>query len=283
MSKPIANWSQLRNVIANIHVSLSLAAYTKVNSKWRQMDFVPDFCRFYYIKEGEGGLEIDGVTYYPKPGQLFVMPADVKQSYYTMSEEHTFGKHWCHFTAKIGDRDLFGLLNLPVSIEVEDADYVTRLFEQLTIQYESEHFTAVMRQKSILLEIIAYFLEHAWGKNSGNRNGAGTQRMQHLQTVLHYIENHLGETISVNELAELVHFHPNYFIRHFHELVGMSPIQYINHLKIEKAMQLLLADMQLSVSDVASAVGMELYYFSRLFKKHTGLSPTDYRQLFLQA
>lgn len=272
-------WAYLRNVIANVQVTLSLAAYTKVNQRWRQLDFVPDFCRFYYIVEGEGGLVIDGQTYYPKPGQLFVMPSGLKQSYYAMEDRDPFGKHWCHFTANVGERDLFRLLGLPVYIDVEEKTKVADLFEQLTRHYESDSFTAVMHQKAILLEIIAMFLERA-SERGGSRIPAEQHKMHHLQTVLSYVETHLHEPISVADLAELVHFHPNYFIRYFHELVGVSPIQYINNLKIEKAMGLLLADMELSVSEVARTVGMELYYFSRLFRKHAGLSPTGYRELF---
>lgn len=280
MNKPIPSWAHLRNVIANVQVSLSLAAYTKVNIKWRQMDFVPDFCRFYYIVDGEGCLEIDGISYYPKPGQLFVMPSGVKQSYYATDEHNTFGKHWCHFTAKIGDRDLFQLLGLPVLITPDDPERLIELFKELTMHYESEGFTAIIRQKSVLLEIIAMYLEKAMATHSASRIVNEQHRMHQLHTVLNYIEQHLDEPITVPELAELVHFHPNYFIRHFHELVGMSPIQYINHMKMEKAMQVLLAEDGLPVSEAARSVGMELYYFSRLFKKHAGLSPTGYRELF---
>lgn len=283
MTKSSPSWAHLRNVIANVQVSLSVAAYTKVNMKWRQFDFVPDFCRFYYIVEGAGCLEIDGTAYYPQPGQLFVMPSGVKQSYYATEENNAFGKHWCHFNAKIGNRDLFLLLGLPIFITPDDPERLIDLFKQLKMHYESEHFTAIIHQKSVLLEIIALYLEGAFAAYGGNRMMNGQHRIQHLQTVLNYIENHLDEPISVPDLAELVHFHPNYFIRHFHELVGMSPIQYINHLKMEKAMQLLLAETDLPISDAARSVGMELYYFSRLFKKHAGLSPTEYRELFNRA
>lgn len=276
--KTTRSLSRLRHLLANVHVDLSLAAYTKVNSKWRQMNFVPDFNRFYYIREGEGGLVIDGVTYSPRPGQLFVMPAGVKQSYFATSE-NAFGKYWCHFTAKIGDTDLFRLLGVPYYIDIVDQDRLTGLFRRLIDHYESKEFTAPLQQKAALLDIIGVYLESAVGDRETLRGGTeDEQGMQPLNAVLSYIDRHLHEQVTVQQLAELVHFHPNYLIRHFREKLGISPIQYVLRIKMEKAMALLTATDE-PVSEVARRVGMEPYYFSRVFKKHTGLPPTEYREL----
>ncbi|GAA3408248.1 AraC family transcriptional regulator [Paenibacillus hodogayensis] len=271
--------SRLRHLLANVQVHLSLANYTKVNMKWRQMNFIPDFNRFYYIREGSGCLVIDGVTYYPKPGQLFVMPSGVKQSYYAL-DENAFGKYWCHFTAKIGDTDLFRIAGTPAFIDVTDEEKLSGLFTRLIGHYESRDFSAVLMQKATLLEIVSLFLESAMPDRQPFRAADEDEdrAMHNVNLLLKYIEAHLHENITVQQLADLVHFHPNYLIRQFRERIGMSPIQYVHRLKIETAQSLLTATGQ-PVSDIARSIGMELYYFSRLFKKHTGFAPTEYRQL----
>lgn len=269
--------ARLRHLLANVQVHLSFANYTKVSSKWRQMNFVPDFNRFYYIREGEGCLVIDGTAYYPRPGQLFVMPSGVKQSYYALNE-NGFGKYWCHFTAKIGDTDLFRLAGPPYFIEVADNDRLTGLFERLIRHYESGDFSAVLMQKATLLEIVSLYLESAVMDRQSFSAVDEDRGMHNVNQVLKYIEAHLHENVTVQQLADLVHFHPNYLIRQFRELVGVSPIQYVQRLKLETAKTLLTATAE-PVSDIARSLGMELYYFSRLFKKHTGLPPTEYRQL----
>ncbi|GIP33210.1 AraC family transcriptional regulator [Paenibacillus sp. J2TS4] len=278
MLKPDKQLARLRNVMANVQVQLSLAAYTKVNKKWRQMNVVPDFNRFYYICEGEGCLIINGQTYYPEPGQLFIMPSGVQQSYSTISE-HTFGKYWCHFTAHLGDLNLFQLLGLPHYIEVKDPARLTGLFELLIQHYESSRFTALMMQKAVLLEMISLFVEASLEGKYVLEPISEDHRMHKVHTVLKYIEQHCHENITVQDMADLVHFHPNYFIRHFHEMVGTSPIQYIQQFKMEKAKALLSATDE-PVAEIARSLGMEPYYFSRLFKKHTGLPPSGYRELF---
>ncbi|RKN83804.1 AraC family transcriptional regulator [Paenibacillus ginsengarvi] len=269
--------SRLRHLLANVQVHLTFANYSKVDARWRQLNFVPDFNRFYYIREGEGCLVIDGETYYPRPGQLFVMPAGVKMSYYSLDENY-FGKYWCHFTARIGDTELFRLTGAPYFIDVEDGERLTRLFKELIAHYESGEFSSVLMQKAVLFEMISLYLEGAARNRLSFPPSREDKGMHNLNLVLKYIETHLHENVTVQQLADLVHFHPNYLIRQFRELVGVSPIQYVQRLKMETAKSLLTATNE-PVSEVARAVGLELYYFSRMFKKHMGVAPTEYRQL----
>jgi AraC family transcriptional regulator, arabinose operon regulatory protein len=99
-----------------------------------------------------------------------------------------------------------------------------------------------------------------------------------MDIILTYIEEHLDGNTSVEDLAQIANFHPNYFITVFKEFTGHSPIQYINRRRIEKAKELLLIS-ELTVSHISESLGLELSYFSRMFKELTGLSPKAYRIL----
>ena len=58
---------------------------------------------------------------------------------------------------------------------------------------------------------------------------------------------------------------------------GFSPIEYFNHLKVQKACQYLLFT-DLRVKEIADKLGIEdPYYFSRMFSKLMGMSPGTYR------
>lgn len=280
MRKSVKSLSRLRNVIANVQCQLSLAAYTKVNSKWRQINFVPDYNRFYYIREGEGAIVIDGTTYYPKPGQLFVMPSGLTQSFYALND-NTFGKYWCHFTANLGDTNLFRFVKAPYWIDVGDHDRMTGLFRRLIEHYRSPKVTAGLLQKAVLLEIISDYLEIAFAGQYEPGAVVEDVQMDKIHTVLSFIEQHLHDNITVQQMAERIHFHPNYFIRRFHEMVGMPPMQYVHRLRMDKA-KLLLSTTDKPISEIADELGMELYYFSRSFRKGTSMSPTMYRNTFRQ-
>jgi AraC family transcriptional regulator of arabinose operon len=134
----------------------------------------------------------------------------------------------------------------------------------------------VLRVKSILLEIIAYFIENAGIEKI---RLPASSSFEKLDLILKYIENHLAENITIEDLAKIAHFHPNYFIHFFKSLLGLSPIQYINKIKMEKA-KMLLMTTDMSITEIAESVGTQLYYFSRSFKNYTGFAPSAFRSLF---
>ncbi|MEC0210500.1 AraC family transcriptional regulator [Paenibacillus ehimensis] len=142
--------------------------------------------------------------------------------------------------------------------------------------YNNPSLTAPLRIKSVLLEIVSGYMEGALERERGLRLAPMSETGK-INTVLHYVDEHLQERITVEELARLVHFHPNYFMQYFKTMLGLSPIAYINRKRMEKAKELLSAT-EWTVTDIAERVGLELYYFSRVFKKQTGLSPSEYRK-----
>ncbi|GGF92737.1 AraC family transcriptional regulator [Paenibacillus abyssi] len=267
-----------RKYVAKAQLDLMSVAYTKVPTTWRNLNFIPDYNKFYYIIEGEGYLKIKDKEYYPKPGELYLIPSGALQSYDTIND-HTFGKYWCHFLAKIGELNLFQLIEMPVHVVPSDPDGMKQKFEQLIRYANTDSLSSEFRVNSILFDMIAVFLEESASVKFNLAASASFEKMSH---VLHYIETHLSDNVSVDELAQIAHFHPNYFIQVFKGFTGYSPIQYINRMRLEKAKHLVIMT-DLNMSAIADALGMELPYFSRMFKEHTGFSPTAYREMVPKA
>ena len=70
------------------------------------------------------------------------------------------------------------------------------------------------------------------------------------------------------------------FARRFREATGLTPIAYVQTLRIEEAKQLLEAT-EASVASIGQDVGYEdTAYFRRLFKRKTGLTPAEHRKMF---
>ncbi len=258
--------------IGNVKLDLSVATYTKVPITWNEDNYVPEFNKLYFVMEGEGYVKVGDRTYYPKPGQLCLLPAKALQSYGTIGGD-TFGKYWCHFTADIGEYPLFRIVETQTVVDIDDPEHMKRLFERLIRCAQDSGVTANIRVHSVLLEIIALFIESG---ESVKLNTQAANSMGKMNLVLQYIDEHLAESLSVEQLAQLAHFHPNYFIKIFKETTGYSPIQYLNRQRIEKAKRL-LTFTNATISAVADAVGMEVSYFSRTFKEHTGFAPSEYR------
>jgi AraC family transcriptional regulator of arabinose operon len=265
-----AFWKQY---IANLQVDLAHAAYTKVPRTWEELDFTPIVNKMYFIREGEGVLKIRGQTFYPKPNELYLLPADVIQSYGTIND-NTFGKYWCHFTAKIGELNLFQALETSPFITIDQPEQWKAKFVRLIDYSHSDKLTSRIHTNSILLELVADYIENC---DKVKFNLKATPAFEKMNAVLQHIEAHLTENLTVEELAQIAHFHPNYFIQLFKNFTGNSPIQYINRARLEKAKHLLTMT-ELNVSAIADAVGLELSYFSRMFRDHNGISPTAYRE-----
>ena len=69
----------------------------------------------------------------------------------------------------------------------------------------------------------------------------------------------------------------DHFTRVFKQVSGMSPNQYVQAKRIERAQTLLLAS-RLSIKEIAETVGIpNLSQFSKLFIKHTGYTPREYK------
>ena len=92
-----------------------------------------------------------------------------------------------------------------------------------------------------------------------------------------YVKGHMSDNISVTNIAEELHFNPQYLMRAFKSKTGLSIVEYITQERMSMAKKI-LNSTDLPIKIVSSMVGYEDYaYFTRVFKKETGDSPTSYR------
>jgi AraC-like DNA-binding protein len=101
---------------------------------------------------------------------------------------------------------------------------------------------------------------------------------QRIDGVIKYIEENYHKEIILDKLASKAFLSPYHFIRVFKKYSGLSPMQYVNNYRVEKA-RYLLADKNLSLSEIAGMIGLkDVYYFSSVFRKIQGVSPGQYRK-----
>jgi AraC-like DNA-binding protein len=91
-------------------------------------------------------------------------------------------------------------------------------------------------------------------------------------------ENFSNPQISPSLVAEKCCINVRYMSRLFKNIADIQPRQYIDRLKLNKAVSLLLKT-NLSVGQIAYSIGyLDQYHFSRNFKKAYGLSPNNFRK-----
>lgn len=97
-----------------------------------------------------------------------------------------------------------------------------------------------------------------------------------------YIEAHYSQSISLGDVADLVHMNRTYVSELFTRNAGMSFPQYKAQVRIRHACEMIEQGGQ-NMTDIAFAAGFEsLSRFSRVFSQIKGISPQQYRQQLRQ-
>lgn len=92
-----------------------------------------------------------------------------------------------------------------------------------------------------------------------------------------YIDEHYGEQLTVNALAQKFLINPNYLSNLFSKEIGFTITKYITKVRLEKACEL-LEETSINISDVSASVGyQDPQYFYRVFKKEMNMTPAEYR------
>ncbi|TBL78510.1 response regulator transcription factor [Paenibacillus thalictri] len=91
-----------------------------------------------------------------------------------------------------------------------------------------------------------------------------------------YVENHLDQKITLEEVADHLHLNPSYFSRLYKKETGLTFIEYVIQTKMGKAKEL-LDHTDKTVEEIAYMLGYDnKSYFIRLFKNEIGLPPREY-------
>ncbi|WP_342477941.1 AraC family transcriptional regulator [Paenibacillus sp. FSL H7-0350] len=270
----IGNGNLTGRLLHNLTVTVTHAQLTSRYPGWNRTNETPAFNRLYYIDSGEGKVIINGVDHYPRPGQLMIMPAGSTQTTDT-SRDDPYTRYYCHFDAQIGEWPLFHSANKLYICDVPDPEAARKMFAEMIEWFQDTGFLATLRTQAALLTLLSLCLESG-GYSNFLDDLTHTSDQGKLANVLGYIDQRLMRPLTVEELAERVHLHPNYFIPYFKKFIGVPPMQYVQLKRMELAKRQ-LSYTDFSISSIAEQVGMELAHFSKVFKKSTGVSPSAYR------
>jgi len=98
-----------------------------------------------------------------------------------------------------------------------------------------------------------------------------------LAQVLLYIEDHIEENITLDQLSAITGYNEQYFIRLFRRRIGITPYQYIISQRLKAAKKLLIQNE--TITRVAEMTGYrDIKAFSRAFKKSFGITPSEFRK-----
>lgn len=100
-----------------------------------------------------------------------------------------------------------------------------------------------------------------------------------LKPIISYIAEKFSDKLRIEALADKIMVSADYFTKMFKDSIGKTPVDYINGIRVNKAMQLLI-DTNASMSEIAGTIGFcNANYFHKIFKQYMGVSPLAYRKI----
>ncbi len=96
----------------------------------------------------------------------------------------------------------------------------------------------------------------------------------------HYIEQHYMDNVTVSKLATLGYVSPSCFNRRFKKEIGITPIEYLIEIRIERS-KTLLRRKNIPITEIAMRCGFgSNAHFSSCFQSRVGISPSEYRDKY---
>lgn len=260
------------NYFENVMINNLISRFNVCEINWGEQDCVYAYNKLYYFIEGEATLILNGDVFTPEPEELFLIPANTPHTYYHNADKPVL-KYWSHFNLILDQEKKLNYHKETVRCKIPK-DQIIPLFEALIETEMSNHPLDVLSEKIALLEILKIFLTQV-----DLTKILPTQSNEFSNIINAYIRENLHSGISINKLANLVHLHPNYFIKVFKKHFSVTPMEYVNAMRLQLASKLLTYESAKSIQTIANEAGFNDYrYFSRIFKKKYGVSPSQYKK-----
>lgn len=155
--------------------------------------------------------------------------------------------------------------------------------EVLSILQEIDHNKeATLSENELWLRSRIYAIWHFYYQNAQvdllTPNKKQNYKMERMEIVFQFIEEHYQEDIRLQDLAALLPMSEGQFCRTFKEITNYTPIAYLIHIRILKAC-ILLTTSNIKIADIARSTGFSnISYFNREFMKAIHCTPGQYRK-----
>jgi len=136
-----------------------------------------------------------------------------------------------------------------------------------------------LASESLANVLAVHLIRHVSAPRQATRRSDGALSRAKLRAVVEYVEAHLDAGLTLEQMAAVVHLSAYHFARQFKVVTGQPPHQYVIARRVERAQQLLHADLDLSLAEIAASVGFaDQSHFSHHFKRVVGVTPRQLRR-----
>ena len=227
---------------------------------------------FHIVNSGTGIIEYEGRKIKSGPGTMFILWADSNVKYYDYHNSH-WNYIWFWLAGKNAQRVL-SLIGLTPDKLVYDISKYPNFLQ--SIKFISECFENKKNSPFFPMTAAWMLIEALSSELSGKLPLVKVDNI--AKASRSFIENTNLSSVSVDTLAEHFKVNRSTIFRLFKNAFGISPKEYIDKFRFEKACQL-LSNKKLKIKEISDSCGYENQcYFSAAFQKRFGMSPSQWRQ-----
>ena len=170
-----------------------------------------------------------------------------------------------------------GTLELPRKLDATHPAYarIAEVLDRPYLSFVSDPYYKVNRYHAAVNLCLALM---PWCKRSEIARPARVSNSIPVDYTVQYIRNWYFKPLTLPWLANKVHLDPNYLSTLFHKKTGQTVTQYLTHVRIDAAVQL-LCNSELSISQIIEQTGFQSEStFYQQFRKATGTTPRAFRR-----
>ncbi|VGO18019.1 helix-turn-helix transcriptional regulator [Pontiella sulfatireligans] len=262
-------------LFSRISAHVFCAYRSELGKEWVRGFARNPYDRLYFVESGTAVIATPEQVFHLQKGCCYLIASNLLHRHACTSKVVI---HWCHFQTLLdGASDLFQEIVIPMEACPAGRSAYLETFHSLEKTMDCHEPWCHLQRTSLLLQLIQPHLKTAKPPTSKAMEGR-----RRFFPVLKHIDEHLDETILVEDLARLMGLNKEYFSRFFHRHFHIPPKKYILQKRIQHA-QKLLCHTGLQAQEIALRCGFnDPYHFSKSFKNVAGIPPSEYRRLYLQ-
>lgn len=245
---------------------------------------VVDYYLLHHVISGRGMFEADGETRPLGPGHTFLIRPKRLFSYASDADD-PWRYRWVAFAGDRAEALLAeaGLGSDRLVVHAGDSEAPAGrcldIFEAFRTRSASASLEAAGQ-----LHLLLACLKAAGTELEERPPVADTHGEELVRQVIGYLSTQYAEPLSIEAMAETIGYNRAYLSRLFKRHTGVTPIDFLTRIRIDRGKRLLRERPELTVEQVASSVGFQDgLYFSKQFRRACGETPTGYRTRTLRA